>query len=165
MGIVRWFMSSLYIAAWLLLLKAIWDAGLTEQTGFLGWWAIANGRAPVYPPMPTTGLFRIIRQPSYVAFTLTLWMVPIWTPDQLAVALFLTAYLIGPQWKEKRFKRRFGQRFIAYEESRSLLVAMATPIDPPQRPVHLRRFRGLVGRYETLATDLAKLGPGSFCIL
>jgi hypothetical protein len=47
MGIVLWFMSSLYMAAWLLLLKAIWDAGLTLQTGFLGWWAIANGRAPV----------------------------------------------------------------------------------------------------------------------
>jgi ubiquinone biosynthesis O-methyltransferase len=115
-GIVLWFMSGLYMAAWLLLLKAIWDAGLTLQTGFLGWWAIANGRAPVYPPMPTTGLFRIVRQPVYVAFTLTLWTVPTWTPDQLAIALFLTTYcLVGPLLKERRFRRRFGQSFIAYE--------------------------------------------------
>jgi protein-S-isoprenylcysteine O-methyltransferase Ste14 len=87
MGAMLWFISSLYTIAWLLLLKAIWDASLALQTGFLGWWAIANDRAPVFPPMPTTGLFRIVRQPIYVAFALTLWTVPIWTPDQLAVAL------------------------------------------------------------------------------
>ena len=86
------------------------------ETGFLGWWAIANGRAPVYPPMPTMGLFRIVRQPIYVAFTLTLWTVPTWTPDQLAIALFLTTYcLVGPLLKEKRFRRRFGQSFMVYE--------------------------------------------------
>jgi ubiquinone biosynthesis O-methyltransferase len=115
-GTVLWIMSSLYTAAWLLLLKAIWDAGLALQTGFLGWWAIANDRSPVYPPMPTTGLFRIVRQPIYVAFTLTLWTVPTWTPDQLAVALSLTTYcLVGPLLKEKRFRRRFGQTFTVYE--------------------------------------------------
>jgi ubiquinone biosynthesis O-methyltransferase len=116
-GTVLWFMSGLYTAAWLLLLKAIWDAGLALQTGFLGWWAIANEQAPVYPPMPTIGLFRIVRQPIYVAFTLTLWTVPTWTPDQLAVALFLTTYcLVGPLLKEKRFRRRFGQTFTVYED-------------------------------------------------
>ena len=65
--------------------------------------------------MPTTGLFRIVRQPIYVAFALTLWTVPTWTPDQLAVALVLTTYcLVGPLLKERRFKRRFGQIFVAY---------------------------------------------------
>jgi ubiquinone biosynthesis O-methyltransferase len=110
-----WLMTGLYAMAWLLLLKAIWDAGLAFQTGFLGWWAIANDRAPLYPPMPTTGLFRIVRQPIYVAFALTLWTVPTWTPDQLAVALVLTIYcLVGPLLKEKRFRERFGRDFLAY---------------------------------------------------
>lgn len=35
--------SCLYAAAWFLLLKAIWDAGLALQIGFLGWWAILRG--------------------------------------------------------------------------------------------------------------------------
>jgi ubiquinone biosynthesis O-methyltransferase len=114
-GAALWLMIGLYALAWLLLLKAIWDAGLAFQTGFLGWWAVANGRAPKYPPMPTTGLFRVVRQPIYVAFALTLWTVPIWTPDQLAVALALTAYcLVGPVLKEKRFRERFGRDFLAY---------------------------------------------------
>jgi len=41
-GIVLWVITGLYIGAWLLLLKAIWDAGVGLQTGFLGWWAIVN---------------------------------------------------------------------------------------------------------------------------
>jgi protein-S-isoprenylcysteine O-methyltransferase Ste14 len=85
------------------------------QTGFLGWWAVANDRAPVFPPMPTTGLFRIVRQPIYVTFALTLWTVPTWTPDQFTVALVLTSYCVaGPLLKEKRFRRRFGQDFVTY---------------------------------------------------
>jgi protein-S-isoprenylcysteine O-methyltransferase Ste14 len=110
-----WLMTGLYAMAWLLLVRAIWDAGLAFQTGFLGWWAVANDRAPLYPPMPTTGLFRIVRQPIYVAFALTLWTVPTWTPDQLAVALVLTTYcLFGPLLKEKRFRERFGRDFLTY---------------------------------------------------
>jgi ubiquinone biosynthesis O-methyltransferase len=114
-GAVLWLMCGLYTASWLLLLKAIWDAGLAQQTGFLGWWAIANNRRPTFPPMPVAGLFRFVRQPIYVAFALTLWTVPTWTPDQLAVALVLTAYcLIGPLLKERRFRQRFGQAFLTY---------------------------------------------------
>ncbi len=114
-GIVLWLLTGFYTVAWLLLLKAISDAGLALQTGFLGWWSIASDRPPVFPPMPTKGLFRVVRQPIYVAFTLTLWTVPTWTPDQLAVAFVLTAYcLIGPLFKERRFRRRFGRAFAAY---------------------------------------------------
>ena len=65
--------------------------------------------------MPTTGLFRIIRQPIYVSFALTLWTVPVWTPDQLALAMALTAYcLLAPKLKENRFEKRYGMRFRAY---------------------------------------------------
>src|ERR1700722_380698 len=116
-GAMLWFLGALYLASWLLLLKAIWDAGIALQTGFLGWWAVANRRAPVFPPMPTTGLFRIVRQPIYVAFALTVWTVPTWTPDQLALAVVLAAYcLIGPLLKERRFRLRFGQNFLAYAD-------------------------------------------------
>ncbi len=109
--------SILYAAAWLLLLKSILDAGFALQTGLLGWWAAMRGRAPVYPQMPTRGLFRLIRQPIYVSFALTLWTVPTITPDSLAVSLVLTSYcLIGPLFKEARFRRRFGAQFAAYQE-------------------------------------------------
>lgn len=104
-----------YAAAWLCLVKAIVDAGFAQQVGLLGWYAIAKGIAVSYPPMPQTGLFRFCRQPIYVAFAATLWTVPTWTPDQLTVAGVLTLYcLIGPLFKEARFKARFGDQFEAY---------------------------------------------------
>ena len=125
-GIVWWMaqgpglalITGLYAASWLLLLKSIIDAGIAVQVGSLGWWAVARGVAPVYPPMPRTGLFRFCRQPIYVSFALTLWTVPTLTPDQLVVASVLTLYcLIGPLFKEARFKRLFGERFIAYQHA------------------------------------------------
>ena len=105
----------LYAASWLLLGKAILDAGLNLHTGSIGWTALLRGSKPMYPQMPSTGLFRFTRQPIYVAFALTVWTVPTWTPDQLAVALTLTAYcLIGPLFKEARFRRVHGSAFDSY---------------------------------------------------
>jgi methanethiol S-methyltransferase len=106
---------ALYAGAWLLLGKSMADAGLALQTGSLGWIALLRNRKAVYPPMPETGLFRLTRQPIYVAFTLTLWTVPTWTPDQLVVATAFTAYcVVAPMFKEARFRRIYGSAFDAY---------------------------------------------------
>ena len=114
-GGLRTLFAFLFAAAWLLLLKAIIDAGFALQTGLLGWWATVRGRAPVYPPLPVRGLFRVCRQPIYVSFALMLWTVPTITPDGLAVAVVLTGYcLVGPLLKEARFARRFGPQFARY---------------------------------------------------
>ncbi len=122
-GIIWWqaegwmlaLMIALYTAGWLLLLKSMVDAGITLQTGALGWWAVYRNTRPAYPPMPTRGLFRVCRQPIYVSFAITLWTVPVWTPDQFALAVVLSAYcLIGPLRKEARFTQMFGREFEAY---------------------------------------------------
>ena len=111
-------LTLLYGASWLLLGKAILDAGIGLQTGWLGWWAVFRNARPRYPGLPTGGLFRLCRQPIYLAFACTLWTVPLWTPDQLAVAVTLTAYcLIGPLFKEARFARLFGESFAAYKQA------------------------------------------------
>jgi len=108
-------MTALYATAWLLLGKAMTDAGLSLQTGSLGWWALLRGKKPVYPKMPERGLFRLSRQPIYVTFTLTVWTVPTWTPDQLVVAVTFTVYcLVGPLFKEARFRRIYGAAFDTY---------------------------------------------------
>ncbi|MCW6506588.1 bifunctional 2-polyprenyl-6-hydroxyphenol methylase/3-demethylubiquinol 3-O-methyltransferase UbiG [Lichenifustis flavocetrariae] len=143
-GIVWWsaqgttlaVISGFYAAAWLLLLKSIVDAGMAMQVGSLGWWAVARGVAPVYPPMPRTGLFRLCRQPIYVAFALTLWTVPTLTPDQLVVSSVLTLYcLIGPLFKEARFRRLFGETFVAYQQAVPYWFPWPrrVPATPPRR--------------------------------
>jgi methanethiol S-methyltransferase len=114
-GAVFWALSVAYAASWLLLLKASFDAGAEVQSGALGWLSLLARIRPVFPDMPTQGLFRLIRQPIYVAFALTLWTVPVWTPDQLALAISLTAYcLLAPRLKERRFAARYGERFQSY---------------------------------------------------
>lgn len=110
-----WVICVAYAASWLLLIKASFDAGAEVQSGALGWMSLLANIRPVFPDMPTAGLFRIVRQPIYVAFALTLWTVPVWTPDQLALAVSYTAYcLLAPRLKERRFTARYGDRFHGY---------------------------------------------------
>lgn len=114
-GIALAMLSVLYALAWLLLGSSMYSAGLGLQTGSLGWFALLRGRPPRYPAMPQTGLFRLVRQPIYVSFALTLWTVPTWTPDQLVLALVLTAYCVmAPRLKERRYRRIYGPQFDDY---------------------------------------------------
>lgn len=115
-GVAFWAITAAYGVSWLLLLKASFDAGAEVQSGALGWLSLMARIRPVFPDMPVQGLFRVIRQPIYVAFALTLWTVPVWTPDQFALAASYTAYcLIAPRLKERRLAARHGARFRRYQ--------------------------------------------------
>lgn len=128
-------LCALNVGAWLFLLKAILDAGISLQSGSLGWWAVVRRRAPAYPPMPRRGLFRWIRQPIYLGFALTLWTVPTWTPDQLVLAVILGGYCaFGPLLKEARFTQRYGEAFTAYRRATPFWIPTlkrARKISPP----------------------------------
>jgi protein-S-isoprenylcysteine O-methyltransferase Ste14 len=130
-GAVFWAITAAYGASWLILLKASLDAGAEVQSGALGWMSLMARIRPVFPDMPTQGLFRLIRQPIYVAFALTLWTVPVWTPDQLVLAVSFTTYcLLAPRLKERRFAQRYGDRFARYRAD----VPYALPRLPKDRP-------------------------------
>ena len=114
-GEMKWVLTALYACSWGLLMKASYDAGAEVQSGALGWMSLLQKIKPNYPDMPTTGLFSIIRQPIYLSFALTLWTVPVWTPDQLVLSTILTTYcVLAPRFKERRFQARFGAEFEHY---------------------------------------------------
>lgn len=116
-------MCTLYGLSWLLLAWASIDAGAEVQSGALGWMSLVQNIRPVFPDMPTRGLFGIIRQPIYAAFALTTWTVPVWTPDQVFLALGLTSYcVLAPHLKERRFAGRYGARFAQYRKSVPYMV-------------------------------------------
>jgi steroid 5-alpha reductase family enzyme len=120
----------------LLLTKASFDAGAEVQSGALGWMSLMGRIRPIFPDMPTLGMFRLIRQPIYAAFALTLWLVPVWTPDQLVLALSYTAYcLLAPMLKERRFAIRYGDRFQKYRAR----VPYFLPRLPPKKSDHKKR--------------------------
>lgn len=115
-GWIHTTLTGLYIASWLLLLKAMKDAGLEIQLGYLGWTSVWSGKAPAYKSFTRTGLFKRSRQPIYVAFTLILWSAPTWTPDHLFLATVLTGYCVAaPLLKEKRYLRWHGDAFRRYQ--------------------------------------------------
>ena len=117
-GLLFWALCIAYATSWLLVAKASFDAGVEVQSGALGWLSLLAKIKPIFPDMPTTGLFAIMRQPIYVAFSLTLWTVPVWTPDQLVLAVCYTAYcLLAPRLKERRFAKRYGVRFDQYRDT------------------------------------------------
>jgi len=119
-----------YAMAWLLLLKTMADAGLGVQTGFLGWGSIVRGRRPEYGGFRPRGTFRWVRQPVYVAFTLTLWTGPVWTVDHAVIALAWTAYCIfAPRHKERRYEARYGDRFARYRSVVPYWVPRFRPAD------------------------------------
>jgi protein-S-isoprenylcysteine O-methyltransferase Ste14 len=108
-------LGSVDVLAWLLLVKAIADAGIDKQTGFNGWFAVLRSRPVDYGTFPTRGLFRVCRQPVYLAFAATLWTGPTWTADKLLLVGLWTSYcVLGPRLKEERYLSWYGSRFQDY---------------------------------------------------
>ena len=144
-GATFWCIGALYATSWAFLVKAIFDAGLELQSGALGWMSLMANERPVFPDMPTEGLFSMIRQPVYVAFASTLWTVPVWTPDQLSLAVSYTLYcVLAPRLKERRYATRYGERFMRYRlrvpyAIPNVLAARSRP--GAQRPHDLRQGR------------------------
>ena len=91
-----WAVLTAYAASWLFLVKASWDAGAGGAVGRAGL-VEPDGepQARAFRTCRRRARFGLIRQPIYLAFALTTWLVPVWTPDQLALAIALTAYLPG----------------------------------------------------------------------
>lgn len=105
----------LFGAAWLFLVKALWDAGLGLQSGAAGWWALLRDKPVDWGTMPVHGLFTRCRQPIYLGFALVLWTAPTLTPDWLGLTVPWTAYcVLGPLLKEARWEAMFGARFRDY---------------------------------------------------
>ena len=110
-------MIILNLLSWALLSISSIQAGYKVQTGSLGWTSVYQGKTPIFPDMPTRGLFSIIRQPIYLSFSLVLWTSPSMSLDLFIVALSYSLYCyFGPLLKEKRFQKIYGKRFSDYKK-------------------------------------------------
>jgi protein-S-isoprenylcysteine O-methyltransferase Ste14 len=104
-----------FAGSWVFLGKALWDAGLGLQSGWIGWSAVWQDRDPRYPGLPTGGLFACCRQPIYLGFALVMWTSPSWTLDRLLLAAGWGLYcFVGPILKERRCIAIYGSEFESY---------------------------------------------------
>ncbi len=123
-----WMHACLLVAAWAFLAKSIWDGDARVQSGALGWSSLLAGRAPRYRDFPTHGAFAGCRQPIYLGFALCLWVGPVVTLDKLLLATIWTGYcLLGPRFKEARYARRYGERYLRYREGVPYIVPRFRP--------------------------------------
>ena len=107
----------LYSLSWILLIIATIDAGLEVQSGALGWISVLTNKSPIFPPLPTTGLYSIIRHPIYASFFLAVVTVPSWTADQLIISFILGGYCVfAPILKDRRLIKRHGQNYVKYKD-------------------------------------------------
>ena len=110
------FFILLNLLSWMLLSVSSIQAGYQVQTGSLGWTSLYRNIEPVFPKMPDSGLFKLIRQPIYLSFCLVLWTSPFMTLDLFIVASVYTLYcFFGPYLKEKRFSNFYGLEFEKYK--------------------------------------------------
>ena len=113
--LIAW--SLIYALSWALLARSIWEAGMGLQMGWIGWLAVVRERPVVYPPACFSGLHGKCRQPIYESFALILLTAPVWSLDRLIITLFWVAYcLVGPLFKEQRFKKIYGAQFEQYQQ-------------------------------------------------
>lgn len=114
-GPALWVWRAAFVLTWLFLFKALFDASLPVQTGYIGWSSVLRGKSPRFGSFPEHGLFRVCRQPVYLAFGATLWVGPVMTVDRLVLASMWTAYcVLGPLHKERRYLRYYGDRYSDY---------------------------------------------------
>ena len=112
------FNTILFILSWILLSISSFQAGYKVQTGSLGWTSMFFLKKPIFPPMPTNGLFKLMRQPIYFSFCLVLWTPPTMTLDLFIVAITYSFYcFFAPILKEKRFIKIYGKSFLLYKKN------------------------------------------------
>lgn len=129
-GAVLYIFSGLYALSWLLLIRSLFEAGLSLQTGYLGWLSVVRGKKPEYPPPPFEGLHGRCRQPIYLSFVLILLTAPVWGVDHLILSIVWVSYcLIGPLFKEKRFLRLHGSDFEKYQQSTPYFLPISKQLD------------------------------------
>jgi protein-S-isoprenylcysteine O-methyltransferase Ste14 len=115
----------LFIGSWLFLGKAIWDAGLGLQLGYLGWLAEYRNKKPVYPDLPEHGLYRVCRHPIYLGFFLVLLTAPVHGSDALYFLAVWGSYcLVGPLFKERRLQKYYTARYAAYRQRVPYMIPM-----------------------------------------
>lgn len=127
-GAGRWIFEILFAGSWLFLVAALRDAGLGTQTGAIGWLSVWRGKRPDFGSFPTSGLFRVCRQPVYLAFATTLWTGPVHTLDALLLAMCWTTYCVAaPLHKELRYLSFYGDAFVRYRARVPYILPRAKP--------------------------------------
>ncbi len=130
-GMLLYLMTALYGISWVLLIIAIKEAGISLQTGALGWMSIVKGEKPKYPRFCETGLHGKCRHPIYLSFALIILTGPVWGVDHLILAIIWVTYCVaGPLLKERRYLKIYGAAYQLFRQRTPYLLPKLFSIIP-----------------------------------
>jgi protein-S-isoprenylcysteine O-methyltransferase Ste14 len=100
-----------------------------ELFGLSQVWSAMTGRTMAGSEFRTPLLYKVTRHPLYLGFVLAFWAAPVMSAGHLLFALATTGYiLIAIQFEERDLIAAFGERYVAYRRTVSMLIPL-----PPRK--------------------------------
>ena len=121
-GALYWALRSIQVLGLVLLLLSARRMDLLEFVGLRQAYHLLAGREvseDAYPfrrgPFETSGVYRLVRHPQYLAILLIMWPTPIMSLTHFILALNVTLYFwVGSYLEERRLVAQFGQEYTHY---------------------------------------------------
>jgi protein-S-isoprenylcysteine O-methyltransferase Ste14 len=102
-------------AGWLLAAIGYYSIGHLELFGLQQAFACFRGVSQPPGDLVATGIYRYLRNPMYVGFTIGIWSTPLMTAGHLLLSVGMTLYLlIGIRYEKRDLAAAFGDRYLAY---------------------------------------------------
>ena len=92
-------------------------------------WSYMSGRPTGVDEFRTPLFYKVVRHPLYLGFILAFWAAPVMSAGRLLFAFATTAYiLIAIQLEERDLIAVFGERYVAYRRTVSMIIPL-----PPRK--------------------------------
>jgi protein-S-isoprenylcysteine O-methyltransferase Ste14 len=113
----------LFALGWLIVFVSTFLISHFDLFGLSQVWAFARRREPHELEFTTPFFYKAVRHPIYLGFIVAFWATPKMTLGHLVFAVATTAYmLIAVQFEERDLVAQFGERYLKYRASVSMIV-------------------------------------------
>ena len=111
------------LVGWLLVLASTFMINHFELFGVHQVVNNLSGRPVVAPHFKTPALYKLVRHPIYLGFSIAFWAAPVMTVGHLLFAAVTTAYIfVGIALEEHDLVKLFGDEYVRYRERVSMLI-------------------------------------------
>lgn len=127
-GAASYAVTALSLGGWALVLAASFAIDHFELFGIRQVIDAKSNLVAQKPVLRIPTLYRFVRHPLYLGFTIAFWAAPLMTLGHLVFAVGLTTYiLIGIRFEERDLVRTFGESYVRYRKEVPALLPWPRP--------------------------------------